>query len=86
MSFVRFAGAFALTVVWALSSRAADWVQWRGPDRAGLSPDVGLLKDWNAQPPKLLFALSRAIVPIHQDNDILHRYHSLTHHRLKVRH
>lgn len=34
---------------------AADWPQWRGPERTGLSTDVGLLKDWNAKPPKLLW-------------------------------
>ena len=36
----------------------ADWEQWRGPGRAGLSPDVGLLKDWNARQPKLLWTAS----------------------------
>lgn len=35
-------------------ARPAEWTQWRGPDRAGLSPDVGLLKDWST-PPKLLW-------------------------------
>lgn len=33
----------------------AGWTQWRGPQRSGMSPDVGLLKDWSAQPPKLLW-------------------------------
>ena len=33
--------------------KSADWPQWRGPDRSGRSPDVGLLKNWDASPPKL---------------------------------
>src|SRR5262245_27663470 len=32
-----------------------EWLQWRGPDRAGKSPDTGLLKDWTLQRPKLLW-------------------------------
>lgn len=32
-----------------------DWPQWRGPNRDGISPDTGLLKDWEAKPPKLLW-------------------------------
>jgi outer membrane protein assembly factor BamB len=34
--------------------RSGEWTQWRGPNRTGISPDVGLLKSWNA-PPKLLW-------------------------------
>lgn len=33
----------------------ADWPQWRGPARDGISADTGLSKDWNANPPKLLW-------------------------------
>jgi len=32
-----------------------DWPEWRGPARDGISPDTGLIKDWNAKPPKLLW-------------------------------
>src|SRR5689334_22443988 len=32
---------------------AADWPQWRGPDRTGHSADTGLLKSWPAGGPKL---------------------------------
>jgi len=32
---------------------AADWPQWRGPDRTGLSAETGLLKTWPAGGPKL---------------------------------
>lgn len=34
---------------------ANDWPQWRGPDRNGISSDTGLLKDWEAKTPKLLW-------------------------------
>jgi outer membrane protein assembly factor BamB len=35
-------------------SRAADdWPQWRGPNRDGISPDKGLLKEWPEAGPKL---------------------------------
>ena len=36
-------------------SDAADWPHWRGPDRDGRSPDVGLLKAWPDGGPKLLW-------------------------------
>jgi outer membrane protein assembly factor BamB len=36
-------------------AKASDWTQWRGPDRAGISPDVGLLKDWRQRQPTLLW-------------------------------
>jgi outer membrane protein assembly factor BamB len=32
---------------------AADWPQWRGPDRDGLSKETGLLKEWPKDGPKL---------------------------------
>lgn len=34
---------------------AADWPQWRGPDRKDHSPDTGLLKQWPAEGPKQLW-------------------------------
>lgn len=34
---------------------AADWPQWRGPNRDGISKETGLLKDWPADGPKLLW-------------------------------
>ena len=34
---------------------AADWPQWRGPDRNGISKETGLLKEWPAEGPKLLW-------------------------------
>ena len=32
---------------------AADWPQWRGPDRTGVSHETGLLKSWPAEGPKM---------------------------------
>jgi outer membrane protein assembly factor BamB len=32
-----------------------DWPCWRGPERTGLSPETGLLKEWPAGGPKLLW-------------------------------
>jgi outer membrane protein assembly factor BamB len=39
--------AFAFTAI------AADWPQWRGPDRNGVSKETGLLKHWPEGGPKL---------------------------------
>lgn len=33
----------------------SDWPQWRGPERNGLSPERGLLKQWPKEGPKLLW-------------------------------
>jgi outer membrane protein assembly factor BamB len=38
-----------------LASSAADWPQWRGPNRDGISKETGLLKEWPAGGPKLLW-------------------------------
>ena len=34
---------------------ATDWPQWRGPARDGVSQEKGLLKEWPANGPKLLW-------------------------------
>jgi outer membrane protein assembly factor BamB len=39
---------FALTI-----AAAADWPQWRGPSRDGISKDTGLLKEWPKEGPAL---------------------------------
>jgi outer membrane protein assembly factor BamB len=36
-------------------SVAADWPQWRGPHRDGISKETGLLKEWPKDGPKLLW-------------------------------
>jgi hypothetical protein len=46
-------------LVWASGAYAgtaeAEWPGWRGPNRDGKSPDKGLLKEWPAGGPKLLW-------------------------------
>lgn len=37
----------------SVSLQAADWPQWRGPDRTGISKETGLLQTWPADGPKL---------------------------------
>jgi outer membrane protein assembly factor BamB len=39
----------------ALAAGAADWPQWRGPERNGISQETGLLKEWPKEGPKLLW-------------------------------
>src|SRR5262249_8623404 len=41
-----------------LAAPASDWPQWRGPERNGISKETGLLKQWPAEGPKLLWQLS----------------------------
>jgi outer membrane protein assembly factor BamB len=43
------------TIAAASSSLAADWPQWRGPERTGISQETGLLPEWPAEGPKLLW-------------------------------
>src|SRR4051812_45320230 len=45
-----------LSVVLAISvlaAQAADWLQWRGPNRDDVSLEKGLLQDWPADGPPL---------------------------------
>ena len=37
---------------------AADWPQWRGPNRDGKSAETGLLKTWPADGPRLVWSVS----------------------------
>jgi outer membrane protein assembly factor BamB len=39
----------------AVAAGAADWPQWRGPQRDGISQETGLLPEWPAGGPKLLW-------------------------------
>jgi outer membrane protein assembly factor BamB len=41
-----------------LAASAADWPQWRGPQRNGVSPETGLLKEWPKAGPKLLWQVA----------------------------
>ena len=47
-----------LAVVPATGSATSDWPQWRGPNRDGISQESGLLKQWPAGGPKLLWQLN----------------------------
>jgi outer membrane protein assembly factor BamB len=38
------------------STSGADWPQWRGPDRTGLSKESGLMKQWPAAGPALVWS------------------------------
>lgn len=42
----------------APSAATSDWPQWRGPDRSGVSRETGLLKQWPAGGPKLLWQVN----------------------------
>lgn len=44
----------------ALSAIAADWPQWRGPNRDDVSKETGLLKTWPKEGPKLLWTFKNA--------------------------
>src|SRR5436309_3634380 len=39
---------------------AADWPQWRGPQRNGISQETGLLKEWPKDGPKLNWKVADA--------------------------
>jgi outer membrane protein assembly factor BamB len=41
-----------------LCAMAADWPQWRGANRDGISSEKGLLKEWPAEGPKLLWKVT----------------------------
>lgn len=43
--------------VTALTAAGADWPQWRGPQRDGISKETGLLKEWPKEGPKLLWQI-----------------------------
>jgi outer membrane protein assembly factor BamB len=40
-----------------LAARADDWPQWRGPERNGISRETGLLSQWPAEGPKLVWQI-----------------------------
>lgn len=49
----RFLLSLGLGCALALSLSAADWPQWRGPDRTGVSKETGLLKSWPKDGPPI---------------------------------
>jgi len=44
----------------SLAQSAANWPQWRGPNRDGISKETGLLKQWPAEGPALVWKASGA--------------------------
>ena len=48
------------TVSFAQSANNASWPQWRGPNRDGISKETGLLKQWPAEGPPLVWKASGA--------------------------
>ena len=53
-----FAAAASMTLAVNGQSGAVDWPQWRGPDRNGRSTETGLLKQWPASGPPVVWATS----------------------------
>jgi outer membrane protein assembly factor BamB len=49
-----FLGALVVTTI-ATAAVAADWPQWRGPQRTGLSSETGLVKSWPTGGPPLVW-------------------------------
>jgi outer membrane protein assembly factor BamB len=48
--------AFVLLVIATVAS-AADWPQWRGPNRDGISQEKGLLKEWPEEGPQVVWQI-----------------------------
>jgi outer membrane protein assembly factor BamB len=44
--------------LFAVAAAGADWPQWRGPQRNGISAETGLLKEWPKDGPKLLWQVN----------------------------
>jgi outer membrane protein assembly factor BamB len=57
MKSARLFGAVIMLGMFMLAGRAADWPQWRGPHRTGVSQEKGLLGEWPRGGPKLLWQL-----------------------------
>lgn len=49
--------AFCLTLALAVALPAADWPQWRGPNRDGVSTETGLLKTWPKDGPPVVWTV-----------------------------
>jgi len=51
--FLNLSSSLALLLLSAVYGRAADWPQWRGPDRNGISKEKGWLDKWPDEGPKI---------------------------------
>lgn len=54
--FKKLASVAAAAVLSVAAMSAADWPQWKGPDRTGLSKETGLLKQWPANGPAVVWS------------------------------
>src|SRR5689334_24543128 len=52
--------ALLMLVQAALGQSAGNWPQWRGPNRDGISKETGLLKQWPADGPPLVWKATGA--------------------------
>ena len=50
--------AIGLSLACTITLRAADWPQWRGPDRTGVSKETGLLKTWPKDGPPRVWTVA----------------------------
>src|SRR3954467_12563501 len=48
--------SFSAVVLAGVTLAAADWPQWQGPDRTGVSKETGLLKQWPASGPAVVWS------------------------------
>ena len=53
-------GALSALILSTTISHAADWSQWRGPNRDDVSSEKGLLKSWPEGGPKQLWVFKDA--------------------------
>ena len=53
-------GTSAVIVAFPFQGRdsTVDWPQWRGPERNGLSQETGLLKNWPAAGPPIVWSVA----------------------------
>jgi len=52
----RFAFAVTAVMATAVLHAASDWPQWQGPDRTRMSKETGLLKEWPAGGPRVIWS------------------------------
>lgn len=57
-SAIRIYRCVLLTSFTSLAALAADWPQWRGPQRNGISSETGLLQEWPKDGPKLIWKVT----------------------------
>src|SRR5262245_8352817 len=54
----RFIAAFIASAIGASAACGGDWPHWLGPNGNGSSPETGLLTQWPAAGPKLLWQVA----------------------------